>query len=106
VPFLTQTRRQPRVRAPVRWHRFHESTFDIEREIVEVDGELTIGVCSAERSIIDAFRLRHQEGEDLAFEALRRWLRRPRATPASLLAMAASFPKAEPALLHTLRILS
>ena len=41
-----------------------------------VDDGLALGVYSAERSIIDAFRLRHQEGEELAIEALRRWLRR------------------------------
>jgi hypothetical protein len=39
-------------------------------------------------------------------EALRRWLARPGAMPADLLAMATRFPKAEPSLLYALRILS
>ena len=98
--------RPPRVSAPVRWHRFHAGTFLVGRETVAVDDRLFLGVYSAERSVIDAFRLRHQEGEHLAVEALRRWLRRPGATPAALLAMARSFPKAEPSLLHALRILA
>jgi predicted transcriptional regulator of viral defense system len=103
---LPRSRRPPRVSAPVRWHRFHEDTFLIGRETIEVDEGLSLGVYGAARSVIDAFRLRHQEGEDLAVEALRRWLKRPGATPADLLAMARSFPKVEPSLLQALRILS
>lgn len=73
---------------------------------MEVDDGLSVGVYNAERCVIDAFRLRHQEGEELGVEALRRWLKRPGATPADLLAMARSFPKVEPSLLQALRILS
>lgn len=103
---LPRSRRPPRVKAPVRWHRFQEDTFLVGRETVEVDEGLSLGVYSAERSVIDAFRLRHQEGEELAVEALRRWLKQPKATPANLLAMARRFPKVEPSLLQTLRILA
>lgn len=103
---LPRSRRPPRVSAPVRWHRFHEDTFLVGRETIEVDEGLSLGVYSAERSVIDAFRLRHQEGEEVAVEALRRWLKRPGPTPADLLAMARSFPKVEPSLLQALRILS
>ncbi len=103
---LPRSRRPPRVNAPVRWHRFHEDTFLVGRETIEVDEGLSLGVYSAERSVIDAFRLRHQEGEELAVEALRRWLKRPSATPAALLSMARRFPKVEPSLLQALRILS
>jgi len=46
--------------------------------------EGAIGLYSAERSIIDASRLRHQDGPDLAYEALRGWLRRRDASPAAL----------------------
>jgi hypothetical protein len=103
---LPRSRRPPRVGVPVRWHRFNEDTFDVGRETIEVDEGLSLGVYSAERSVIDAFRLRHQEGEEMAALALRRWLKRPGAMPADLLAMAQRFPKAEPSLLHALRILS
>ena len=89
----------------MRWHRFHEATFAIGRLQVEVDIGLMLGVYSPERSIIDAFRLRHQEGEDLAIEALRRWLKRRGSTPSRLLTIAKDLPKAAPALLHALRIL-
>ncbi len=103
---LPRSRRPPRVRAPVRWHRFREDTFLVGRGAIEVDEGLSLGLYSAERSVIDAFRLRHQVGEDLAIEALRRWLKRAGATPADLLAMARNFPKVEPSLLQALRILS
>ena len=102
---LPRSRRQPRVRAPVRWRRFHEDTFNLGRETTPADEALSIGVYSAERSIVDAFRLRHQDGDDVAIEALRRWLARSGARPARLLAIAKHFPKAEPALLNALRIL-
>ena len=67
--------------------------------------EGAIGLYSAGRSIIDASRLRHQEGADLAYEALRRWLRRRDASPAALIDLAQGFPKALPALLPALEIL-
>lgn len=103
---LPRSRRPPRVDAPVRWHRFQEDTFHVGRVSMEVDPGLSLGLYSAERTIIDAFRLRHQEGEELAVEALRRWLKRPGAAAAGLLAMARWFPKAEPSLLQALRWLS
>lgn len=103
---LPRSRRPPRVSAPVRWHRFQEATFHVGREAVEVDEGLSLGIYSAERSIIDAFRLRHLEGEEIAVEALRRWLKQPGARPADLLEMARHFPKAERSLLQALRILA
>jgi predicted transcriptional regulator of viral defense system len=101
---LPRSKRPPRVSAPVRWHRFHEDTFDVGRDTVDVDDGVDLGLYSAERCIIDAFRLSHQEGEAIAVEALRRWLRRRGAAPADLLAMARRFPRAEPSLLQALRI--
>ena len=53
---------------------------------------------------LDAFRLRHLEGADLANEALKRWLRRG-GQPSELLALARSFPRALTALRDTLEIL-
>ena len=103
---LPRTKRPPRVGAPVRWHRFCEETFLVGRETIEVDEGVALGLYSAERCIIDAFRLGHREGQDLAAEALRRWLKRRGAAPAKLLALARSFPKVEPALLQALRLLS
>ena len=73
---LPRSERPPRVSAPVRWHRFHEETFHLGRETIKVDDGVTLGLYSAERCVIDAFRLIHLEGQDLAVEALKRWLKR------------------------------
>jgi len=102
---LPRSQRPPKVTAPVAWHRFRDDTFTFGREQMAVDDGLQLGVYSAERSIIDAFRLRHTQGEEVAVEALKRWLRRPGATPATLLGLARSFPKSEPSLLRALRVL-
>ncbi|MDX6247205.1 MAG: hypothetical protein QOF10_565 [Kribbellaceae bacterium] len=90
---------------PVRWHSFDRETFDLGREQHELIDGITIGLYSAERTIIDVFRLRHDIGPDIANEALKRWLRRRGSTPASLLTLAKSFPKALPQLRSTLEIL-
>ncbi len=72
---------------------------------MQLDEKTAIGLYGPERSIIDAFRLRHLEGHELAVEALKRWLRRPGTSPAALLAMARRFPKARPSLQNALEIL-
>ena len=69
--------RRPATRAPVRWHRFARDTFDLGRGRLAVHDELYVGLYSAERSIVDAYRLRHLEGDELGRQALRRWLARP-----------------------------
>jgi predicted transcriptional regulator of viral defense system len=94
----------PETRAPVRWRHFDPDTFEIGRDQLAIGGGRTIGLYSAERSIIDAFRMRHLDGSDLANEALKRWLRRG-GQPSELLGMARSFPRALTALRETLEIL-
>ncbi|MHB1433261.1 MAG: type IV toxin-antitoxin system AbiEi family antitoxin domain-containing protein [Streptosporangiaceae bacterium] len=94
----------PQTAAPVRWRHFDPATFGIGRESLDIGAGRTIGMYSAERSIIDAFRMRHLEGPDLANEALKRWLRTG-GQPSELLGMARSFPRAQTALRHTLEIL-
>lgn len=92
--------------APIRWHSFDRATFELGRAWHQLPGaEMSIGLYSAERTIIDAFRLRHDLGADVANEALKRWLRRRGNAPAALLDLARSFPKALPALRATLEIL-
>lgn len=102
---LPRSNRPPRMGAPIRWHRFDADTYDLGRQHLTVDEGVILGIYSPERCIVDAFRLRHLEGEDVAIEALRRWLRQSGAVPASLLDLAHSFPKGEPALLKTLQVL-
>ena len=94
----------PQITAPVRWRRFDPDTFEIGRDSLDIGGGRTIGIYSAERSIIDAFRLRHIDGADLANEALKRWLRGG-GQPSRLLRMAQSFPRMLTALRETMAIL-
>jgi hypothetical protein len=94
----------PETMAPVRWRSFDPATFSIGRELLDIGGGRRIGIYSAERSIVDAFRLRHLDGADLANEALKRWLRRG-GHPSELLRIAKSFPRTITPLRQTLEIL-
>ncbi|MET9301599.1 type IV toxin-antitoxin system AbiEi family antitoxin domain-containing protein [Micromonospora aurantiaca] len=102
---LPRGRHRPTTVAPVAWHVFDPSTFELGRSQLPLDAETSIGIYGPERSIVDAFRLRHREGRDLAYTALRRWLGGRGAAPANLLAMARHFPKAERPLREALEIL-
>lgn len=102
---LPRRTRRPATAAPVRWHVFDRETFDIGRDALPLTQTARIGLYGPERSIIDAFRLRHNEGTDLAHEALKRWLRRRDSSPAALIRMADDFPKAQPALRAALEVL-
>ena len=102
---LPRSRRAPRTSAPVTWHRFDEGTFEIGRDELTVHGELTIGIYNPARSIVDAFRLRHLYGDDLAVAALRSWLAKRGNQPAELLVTARHFPTAEPSLRRVLQVL-
>jgi hypothetical protein len=88
----------------VRWHHFDPATFEIGRQTLDIEDGGRIGMYSAQRSIIDAFRMRHLEGADMANEALKRWLRRG-GQPAELLQTAKAFPRALAPLRQTLEIL-
>ena len=96
---------RPAVPAPVTWHSFDPDTFEIGRTMVPLDEQTSIGLYGAQRSIIDAARLRHREGSELVYGALRRWLGRRGSSPSELLVMARQFPQAEPTLRKALEIL-
>jgi hypothetical protein len=96
---------RPALRAPVRLHQFDRGTFGLGRDLLDVGARRALGMYSAERSIVDVVRLRHREGSDMAWEALRRWLAQPGRSPAQLLELARQLPKAEPALRHALEVL-
>jgi hypothetical protein len=85
-------RRTPVVGAPVRWHRFDPGSFAVGREVLALDGETSIGLYGAARSIVDVFRLASSEGPEVGYEALRRWLRGG-GQPTELLAVAEHFPR-------------
>ncbi|MGI5950904.1 MAG: type IV toxin-antitoxin system AbiEi family antitoxin domain-containing protein, partial [Brooklawnia sp.] len=91
--------------APIAWHRFAADTFSIGRGEHPLPGGLSIGLYTAERTLIDLFRLRHAWGSDLAVGALKRWLRERGNSPATLLMLAEHFPKARPAIQQALEVL-
>jgi predicted transcriptional regulator of viral defense system len=101
---LPRSTRHPSGFDHVAWHSFAPETFDVGRTLIEQDG-LALAIYSAERTIIDSFRLAHQEGTDQAYEALRRWIRQPGHQPSTLLDLATSFPKAKPRLRQALEVL-
>jgi predicted transcriptional regulator of viral defense system len=96
---------RPVLQAPCRLHQFDRRTFELGREALDTGGRTSIGIYSPERSIIDIVRTRHLHGNDLAWEALRRWLRRPGSSPAQLIELSKHFARAEPALRNALEIL-
>lgn len=86
----------PRVHAAARWHVFDANTFDVGRDLLPITGtRQVIGIYSAERSIVDAFRLRGGSGYEVAVEALRTWLHRRGAHPADLLWIADQLPRSK-----------
>ncbi|WP_432533705.1 type IV toxin-antitoxin system AbiEi family antitoxin domain-containing protein [Kineococcus arenarius] len=96
-----------RVQTAVRWHVFDSATFDVGRDLLPVEGtDQQIGLYSAERSIVDVFRLRGQEGYEVGVEALRAWLRRRGSHPAELLRIAQRLPRAQGPLRQALEYLS
>ncbi|HVI06026.1 MAG TPA: type IV toxin-antitoxin system AbiEi family antitoxin domain-containing protein [Sphingomicrobium sp.] len=101
---IPRGRRIPALQSPANVHLFAKSTFDLGRGVIRAGDDLTLGLYSAERSLIDMVRLRHREGTEIAWEALRRWLRRNDARPAALLEMARSFHGAESAVHHALEV--
>ena len=86
-------------------HRFDPDTFNVGREVLEITDGLRIGVYSATRSIVDAYRLRHLYGTEQALDALKRWLQLPGSQPSNLLSLAAHFPQAAGVIRNTLQIL-
>jgi predicted transcriptional regulator of viral defense system len=102
---LPRGARAPKVVGPVHWHWFHAPSFEIGRVPLIVDGTTTIGLYSAERSLVDAFRMHGRVGSDVAVEALKRWLRGRGHHPAKLLDIARQLPRGAPELVRTLQVL-
>ena len=59
---------------PTQVHVFQAATFGIGRMEVAAEAGERFWISDRERTVVDAFRLRHLIGEDLAFGALRRYL--------------------------------
>lgn len=101
---LPRGSRIPALQSPVHFHLFVTRTFDLGREEIDIGAQRSIGLYTAERSIVDVIRLRHNEGADIAWEALRRWLRRRGSKPATLIRMAEHFHGAERAVRSALEV--
>jgi predicted transcriptional regulator of viral defense system len=97
--------RIPALRELVAIHVFAPETFDLGREELPVGDKLSVGIYSPERTLVDVIRLRHREGPDVAWQALRRWIGRRGSKPASLLAMAKHFHGVETAIRDALQIM-
>jgi hypothetical protein len=59
---------------PIRFYEFRDMTTGLEH--VRGHGRAELSIFNPERSICDAFRLRHEIGKDIALEALQNYLRR------------------------------
>lgn len=98
--------RAPATKGAIRWHRFDVATFDLGRDVTRVSGSSQqIGLYSAERTIIDCFRLRGTVGYEVARDATKEWLRRG-GKPAELMRFASQLPRAKAPLLHVLEALT
>lgn len=73
---------------PVTVHVFDADTFELRREQVEVAPGEHVPVYDPARSVVDALRLRHQVGVDIAYGALRRLLARRRSAAGEVLDVA------------------
>lgn len=102
---IPRGRHTPQLTPAVNWHHFARDTFAIGRETLAVGEREQVGIYNAERSIVDAFRLRYREGTDLAVEALRAWLPRKGSSPSELLVLARHFPQAATPLRSALEVL-
>lgn len=63
---------------PTTVHVFRAATFDLGRIEIREEGGERFWITDRERTVVDAFRLRHRLGEDEAHRALRRYLAQPR----------------------------
>lgn len=73
---------------PTTVHVFRASTFDLGRMEVREAGGQRFWITDRERTIVDAFRLRHRLGEEAANRALRRYLAQSRPKLARLIDLA------------------
>ena len=85
-------------------HVFRADTFGLGRTEVTVEPAASFAITDPERTVVDAFRLRHRMGEDLAVGGLRRYLRRPRPKPGRVLDLARELGVRAP-VMHALRVL-
>ncbi|MGI8393771.1 type IV toxin-antitoxin system AbiEi family antitoxin domain-containing protein [Leucobacter sp. W1038] len=98
--------RTPMTESAICWHRFDAATFKLGRDEILIPGSSQhIGLYSAERTIVDCFRLRSTVGYEVVRDATKEWLRRG-GKPAELMAFATQLPRAKAPLLQTLEVIT
>jgi predicted transcriptional regulator of viral defense system len=88
---------------PTKVHVFNAATFELGRIEVHEEHDERFWITDRERTVIDAFRLRHQLGDAVAHAALRRYLA-DRPKPARLVGIARALRVATP-VTEALRVL-
>src|SRR5437879_3077914 len=81
---------------PTRVHVFDPRTFGLGRVRVDLGSGEEIPISNRERTIVDVFRLRNRLGTDLAYGALRDYLRRTGSKPGELMRLAQELRAAGP----------
>lgn len=98
--------RPPKTQGAIEWHSFEKDTFSFERKDLAIVGsDLTIGIYSDARTVVDAFRMRRHIGYEVARDALREWLYRG-GKPAHLISIANKLPRATGPLMNALEMLT
>ncbi|XBH21340.1 hypothetical protein V5R04_14180 [Jonesiaceae bacterium BS-20] len=98
--------RAPVTESAIHWRRFDSTTFDLGRTEVLIPGSSqSIGLYSAERTIVDCFRLRALVGYEVARDATKEWLRLG-GKAATLMTIAGKLPRAKGPLLQVLEALT
>jgi predicted transcriptional regulator of viral defense system len=69
-------------------HTFDARTFELERQQARTDADEPFWIYTAERTIVDAIRLSRWVGQDVALQALRRYVSQRGASPAHLAELA------------------
>jgi hypothetical protein len=75
---------------------FDPRTFQLGRIRVDLGAGEEIAISNRERTIVDVFRFRNRIGTDLAYGALRGYLRRPGSKPGELMRLAQQLRVAGP----------
>jgi predicted transcriptional regulator of viral defense system len=73
---------------PTTVHVFGAATFELGRLLVRDSAGTQFWISDRERTVVDAFRLRHLVGESVAYRALRRYLGQSRPKPGRLMDVA------------------
>lgn len=69
-------------------HEFDARTFQLDRQEAHTDVDEPFWIYSAERSVVDTMRLARWVGQDVGFQALRRYMNRRGANPAHVAELA------------------